>query len=578
MGCALHRFRRYLGLVSLFTIELLILAALPLRAQTSLNDRVLVVYNADSRESKQVAEYYVLKRSIPESHLCKIDTSSPDELKQDEFDSEVKQPIRKCLNRLGKDTILYIVFAFQTPFLVDVGSQTNALDQFVADIWDEYLPERTAKQTEVQPYFGAAQSEGGAYQAYVSLADYRKQPNARTIYSVWRLDAPNAELAKGLVDKALSSESKGLDGIGCFDRNRGDLYGVADFSYGAGDWDIHRAAEFTRQAGFTVLEDDHEQEFGTAPAPLRCDHAALYAGWYDLDHYNDAFSWNPGAIGIHLDSASARSPRGGHNWSANAIAHGITVTAGATTEPFLDNLPHPDQAFLYLFHGANVGDALLRSERLLKWNILNIGDPLYCPFPNSPTMAARVRPPAVLALLPQTALGDSTSSAVIAVSTPAREELNFAVAADNHDLLSVPPTVAIATGRDAAKFAISTHRVESEPALVRVRARANGYEVSNTLIVFSLLASLNLGSQQVKGGSAATATLLLRRAGLTNTAIKLKSSNAGVVTIPAEVTIPQGQDRTTFQVATRPVAAETSVEISASYGGLVRSATLKVVP
>jgi hypothetical protein len=72
--------------------------------------------------------------------------------------------------------------------------------------------------------------------------------------------------------------------------------------------------------------------------------------------------------------------------------------------------------------------------------------------------------------------------------------------------------------------------------------------------------------------------VLLRRAGLRNTAIKLKSSNAGVVTIPAEVTIPQGQDKTTFQVATRPVAAETSVEISASYGGLVRSATLKVVP
>jgi uncharacterized protein (TIGR03790 family) len=470
------------------------------------------------------------------------------------------------------------VFAYQAPFLVDVGSQTNALDQFVADIWDEYLPDRTASQSEVQPYFGAAQSEGGAYQAYVSLSDYRKQPNARTIYSVWRLDAPNAALAKGLVDKALYSETKGLDGIGCFDRNRGDLAGVADYSYGGGDWDIHRAAEFTRQAGFRVVEDDHEQEFGTPPAPLRCDHAALYAGWYDLDHYNDAFSWNPGAIGIHLDSASARNPRSGHNWSANAIAHGITVTAGATTEPYLDNLPHPDQAFFYLFHGANVGDALLRSERLLKWNILNIGDPLYCPFPNSPTMAARVRPPVVFALLPQTVLGDVSSSAVIAVSNPARQELNFSLTADNHDLMTVPPNVAISMGRDAVKFPINTHHVGSEPALVRLRAKTDGYEVSNTLIVFSLLASLSIGSQQVKGGSAATGTLVLRRPGLGNTAIALKNSNAGVVTIPAEVTIPQSQDKATFQIVTRPVAGETSVEISATYEGLVRSATLKLIP
>ncbi len=179
MVCALRRLDRFSVLASLITIGLHISAARPLGAQTSLNDRVLVVYNADVRESKQVAEYYLAKRSIPETHLCKIDTSSPEELKQDEFDSEVKQPIRKCLNRLGKDTILYIVFAFQTPFLVDVGSQTNALDQFVADIWDEYLPERTAKQSEVQPYFGAAQSEGGAYQS-VRLAGRLPEATERT--------------------------------------------------------------------------------------------------------------------------------------------------------------------------------------------------------------------------------------------------------------------------------------------------------------------------------------------------------------------------------------------------------------
>lgn len=561
------------------TIAVLLLFAAPLlRAQTALNSRVLVVYNADVRESKQVAEYYLAKRSIPENHLCKIDTSSPDELKQDEYDSSVKQPIRKCLDRLGKGTILYIVLSYGTPFLLDVGSQVNALDQFIADVWDEYLPERTATQSDIQPYFGAAQSEGGAYQPYVSLADYRQQPNARAIYSVWRLDAPNATLAKGLVDKALYSQAHGLDGIGCFDRNRGDLSGVPDFSYGAGDWDIHRAAEFTRQAGFSVIEDDHQQEFGTPPAPLRCDHAALYAGWYDLDHYNDAFSWNPGAIGIHLDSASARNPRGGNNWAANAVAHGITVTAGAVTEPYLDNLPHPDQAFLYLFHGANVGDALLRSERLLKWKIINIGDPLYCPFPNSPTMAARVKPPIIFALLPQMTLGDTTSGAVIAVSRPASSDLNFSLTSDKRDLVTVPSNAIVPAGHDGVKFPVTTHGVSSDPITVRLRAKANGYEASNTLVLFSLLASLRVNSEQVKGGTVATATITLRRPALSNTAITLKSSNAAVAKIPAGITVPQGQDKVTFQIATQSVTVDASVVISAVYEGLVRSATLKVIP
>jgi uncharacterized protein (TIGR03790 family) len=561
----------------LTTATVALLAATFLQAQTPIENPVLIVYNAHTPESKQVAEYYAVKRAIPQSHVCKIETSSSEFISQAEFDSNVKQPIRRCLDRLGKRTILYIVLCYQTPFLLDIASQTNALDQFVADIWDEYLPERPASEQDVQPYFGIAQSEGGLYQPYISLSDYRREPNTRTIYSVWRLDAPNAALAKGLVDKALYAEAMGLSGIGCFDLNRGDLSGVPDFSYGAGNWDIHRAAEFTRQAGFTVIEDDHGEEFGTAPAPLRCDHAALYTGWYSLDHYNDAFSWNPGAIGIHLDSASARNPRSGNNWAANALAHGITVTAGAITEPYLDNLPHPDQAFFYLFNGANVGDALLRSERLLKWKIINIGDPLYRPFPSSPTLAHRVKPPVILALAPQIVLGDTTSAAVIAVSKVASQDLRFLVATDVGDLVTVPPNVIIPAGRDGVKFAINTHGVSNDAMPVRLRVKTNGYEASNTLILISILASVNTSSERLKGGSQAVGTVLLRRPALSNMAIRLESSNPGVLKIPAELAITQGQDKATFEIASQPVTTDTSVEVSAAYEGLVRSVTLKVL-
>jgi uncharacterized protein (TIGR03790 family) len=265
---------------------------------------------------------------------------------------------------------------------VVLDDKVYALDSFVEDVWGEFLPLRPASEADVQPYFGNAQSQAGFYQPYVPLSTYREKSGAHRIYSVWRLDGANPALAKGLVDKALYAESHGLSGRGCFDWRISDMAHVADRGYGAGDWDVYRAAQFARKAGFSVLEDGSEKEFGTPPAPLRCDGAALYAGWYSLNHYNDAFSWNPGAIGIHLDSASAVNPRSGPNWAANAVQKGITVTSGAVTEPFLENLPHPDQVFLYLFQGANVGDAFLRGTRLVKWMILNIGDPLYRPFPN----------------------------------------------------------------------------------------------------------------------------------------------------------------------------------------------------
>jgi uncharacterized protein (TIGR03790 family) len=556
------------------------LCVIAARAQTPLSERVLVVYNADVSDSKQVARYYMSKRAIPASNLCKISVSSTDQIKQAEYDSSVKRPIQKCLELAGRDKILYIVFSYRTPWLLEFSAtDTEALDQFAADIWDEYVPERAANQTEVQPYFGRAESEGDLYEPYVPLADYRQQANARRIYSVWRLDAASAEVAKGLVDKALYAEAHGLEGNGCFDRRTDPTTSVPDWAYGGGDWDIHQAAEMARRAGFPVTEDGHAEEFGTAPAPLRCDHAALYAGWYTLNHYNDAFSWNPGAIGIHLDSASATNPRGGTNWAAGAIAHGITVTAGATTEPYLDNLPHPDQALWYLFHGANVGDALLRSERLLKWRIINVGDPLYRPFPKSAELEERLRPKIIFALIPQTVLGDSTSGAAIALSSRAGSGgEKFALKSEHPDLVGVPETVTVPEGSDGVKFQIKTFHVATDGSAARLYVKSQNLEKSNTLVLFTVLQALGVAQDKVKGGSSISGAVVLRRAPPANLTVTLKSSNAAIASVPSEVSLAAGQNQAAFQIATHSVVAQTPVVITASYAGTVRNANITVVP
>jgi uncharacterized protein (TIGR03790 family) len=562
-----------LGVLLAFTVA---------RAQAPLNERVMVVYNADEPESKQVASYYMAKRDIPASNSCKISVSSKDQIKQDEYDSAVKRPIQKCLERCGKDKILYIVLSYHTPWLLEFPplQETYALDQFVADPWDEYLPERAPNQAEVQPYFGRAQSEGDLYEQYVALSDYRQQSNGRHIYSVWRLDAASPDVAKGFIDKALYAEAHGLEGNGCFDRRTDPPTIVPDWQYGAGDWDIHQAAEFARRAGFPVTEDGHAEEFGTAPAPLRCDHAALYAGWYTLNHYNDAFSWNPGAIGIHLDSASATNPRGGSNWAAGAIAHGITVTAGATTEPYLENLPHPDQVLWYLFHGANVGDAFLRSERLLKWRIINMGDPLYRPFPKSAELEERLKPAIVFALAPQMVLGDSSSGAVLAV--PKRVGAGgetFSVKSEHPDLVSVPQTVTIPEGEDGVKFPIKTLHVTGDGVPVRLSVTNKDLHKSNTLILFSVLEGIGVSQQRVKGGGSVMAEIVFRRrAQAGDGAVTLKSSNVALASVQSEIKVPEGQNKAVFPISTHAVSAQTPVVISASYAGMIRTANLTILP
>ncbi len=551
----------------------------PSFAQTlPLNQRVLVVYNAASAESRDVARYYMAKRNIPEANSCKIRVSSTELVDQNEFESHVKQPIRKCLDNVSKDQILYIVFSFQTPFILSLNNKTYALDAFVSDIWDEFLPFRAADQNEIQPYFGYAQTEGDVYQGFISLSAFREKPKAPHIYSVWRLDAATSALAKGLVDKALFAEAHGLSGKGCFDLNS-PIEGVADYRYGAGNWDIYQAGEFARAADFPILEDTHSEEFGTAPAPLRCDGAALYAGWYSLNHYNDAFSWNPGAIGIHLDSASAYNPRKGPNWAANALLKGITITSGAVSEPYLDNLPHPDQAFLYLLGGSNAGDALLRSTRLLKWVIMNMGDPLYRPFPNGvhgTTPTGKI----ILALLPQATLGDTTSAAVIILNAPAPGGgLTFSVKTNRPDLVEVPQSVSVPAGTDHVKFEIQTRAVQDDETLAKISISANQLARSNTLVLFPTLAALTLSPEKLRGGSGASGSIVLRRkAPPEGIPIALSSNNPALVTLPQQIKVPEGQNTATFAITTRPVSTETPVIITATYAGVTRKATLTIVP
>jgi uncharacterized protein (TIGR03790 family) len=546
-------------------------------AASAQNNRVLVVYNAGVRESREVANYYIEKRSIPPRNVCPIHVSSVDNIEPKEFESHVKEPIRNCLEEAGKDKILYLVFSYQTPFALTINGQNYALDQFAADVWDEYLPARPATPAEVQPYFGYAQSEGGVYQGFVPLSAYREQPQARHIYSVWRLDGATPALAKGLVDKALFAEAHGLTGKACFDLNGTP---AADYMYGAGNWDIYQAEQFTRKVGFSILDDTGEKEFGTPPAPARCDGAALYAGWYSLNHYNDAFSWNPGAIGIHLDSAAAVNPRSGPNWAANAVSKGITVTSGAVGEPYLDNIPHPDQAFLYLFGGANVGDALLRSTRLLKWMILNIGDPLYRPFPGGLRSTRPPIPEVVLGLLPQMTAGDGASGALIGVNGPAPQGgLNFSVKADRPELVTVPATVSIPAGSNRVQFSIQTRAVQADGTTVKISIASNQLTRSNTLILFPLLAAVSTNPPRVRGGSPASGSVLLHRAapaaGIT---IALSASDPAIVSLPREIKVPAGQTSATFPIATHAAVAQSSNTITASYGGVNRKATFTVAP
>jgi uncharacterized protein (TIGR03790 family) len=344
---------------------------------------VLVVYARNSRDSESIAKYYASARHIPPAHLCPIKPADPESalLSGQDYEKQIKQPIIDCLDKVGRESILYIVLAYLRPYRVDPGGLHNyAIDSYLEDIWDYYTPQIfNPYPTFTHPYYVNNRPVEDIYPPFVSLAKFRSILDGPIIYSVWRLDGPTPDIARGLVDNAIKTEAAhGPVGQACIDEQEDPLKSPYE-GYRMGDWDLHRAAQFLTGAGFHVLEDNRKTEFGTPPSE-NCPNAALYAGWYKYGHYNDAFTWNRGAIGFHMDSGSMLDARNGASWSVQALRRGITVTSGAMEEPYLAGLPRPDGVFHDLLAGANVGDAFLRNTRFLKWRIINIGDPLYTPF------------------------------------------------------------------------------------------------------------------------------------------------------------------------------------------------------
>ena len=548
-----------------------------------LPERVLVVYNANIPQSLEVANYYVSKRGIPAANKCAITPTRNDSIDFYNYEINVRQPIKSCLNALGKERILYIVFAYQTPYKivnVPTGSvlEIRAVDQFIANIWSENIPD--IFEITNHPYFAQIQSQGNIYPPFVSLADYRNQSGAEQLYSVWRLDAATIDLAKGLVDKAMQSEANGLNGLACFDRRLGAIGTLEDWSLSSGNWDLFRAADFAKKIGLTVTEDEQEAEFGTAPAPLRCENVALYAGWYSYNNYNDAFNWATGAIGFHLDSASALDPRGGANWTANALKQGITVTSGAINEPYLEGLPHPDGVFRNLFEGANVGDAFLRNTAFLQWMIVNIGDPLYRPFRGG-------RPPfGPSALLLQNTLSLDSSFIVGGKSTKGKFNLSvpLPVATDvkltssRPEYAMVSEVLRIPAGAKSAELTITTKEASSyQPAIITVTTSSGTF--ANTLTVAPLLSFINFSPSIVTADTVKTGTIFLNDyAPVGGTTITLTSDNPAIISVPATVFVAEGQFKATFSVITGAVATETSVIITASCNGAKEEASLTVTP
>ena len=573
----------------------------PAFGQSSQASRVLVVYTTNDPDSVNVANHYQSARGVPAANMCAITlpvVGAP-QLAEVDYVTYVKTPVRNCLTSVGPQNILYIVLAYLRPD--EINSTANfvyGFDSFLADIWDQYTTRYMDPPNTTHGYYADSQSQGNVFVPFQSFADFRASGRSQLIYSVWHLDGMTAATAIAEVDNVQAAEAAGgpplsqiagSPGNACVDQ-RSVPAGIPDSAYTTADWDLFRAGQFLQTANnLNVVVDTLGTTFGIPPSPS-CLNTSLYVGWYNYGTYNDGFSWNRGSIGWDLDSGALFDPRQGTWWGTGALARGISVTSGAITEPYLEGIPRP-AVVRNLLEGANVGDAFLRNTRWLKWRIMNIGDPLYRPFPGG---VAPFNAPLGLKSLSfyqgqvyfRQFLGASSIAAQISLDAPAPANgLTVNLTADNA-AVTPPASVIVPAGQTSVAFYLSSSIVTAQTD-VQVTASAGAFSAVNTVSLYPLLIGpafpsnplQNSVASEAKSGTTVPALMTLNAsAPLGGAAVQISSDQPAIASVPSSITVPAGLSQVAFSIPTMAVPATTQVTFTSSYAGKTNKISLILTP
>ena len=182
--------------------------------------------------------------------------------------------------------------------------------------------------------------------------------------------------------------------------------------------------------------------------------------------------------------------------------------------------------------------------------------------------------------------GSQSSTGTVTLSTAAPTGgAQITLSSSNPTVASAPASVTIAAGATTASFTVTTSAVAAS-TVVTISATYGGTTKSASLTVTPApppsptLSSFTLNPTSVVGGvQSSTGTVTLTGPAPAGGAqVALSSSNAAVAQVPSSVTVAAGASSASFTVSTSVVTASTTVNISATYNGVSRSASLTVTP
>ena len=335
---------------------------------------VVVIANGNSALSKNIAEYYSLKRGIPRNQVCYLKTTTEESIPRARYQSEIEAPVAKFLiaNKLT-ETTLYLVTTSEVPLKIEgvgergITTDVAAVDSELTLVYQIIKGQKHQLDGPLEnPYF----------RAIVNLSHPRFP-----MYLVTRLAAYDFNDVKGMIDRALIAKNIGKFAI--------DLKGDSDDE--GNSW--LRDTMILLPTERTIFDDGRKVLSGLS-------NIIGFASWGSNDNYRKQrflkMQWLPGAIATEFVSFNARTlARPPDNWnigtwkdraswfagapqsmSADYIHEGATGVSGHVWEPFLGMCPRPQYILPAYIQGENLAESFYRGIPAISWQNIVLGDPL----------------------------------------------------------------------------------------------------------------------------------------------------------------------------------------------------------
>ena len=387
-------------------------------------DEVLVIANSWAADSVSLAKFYMKKRGIPEENLLKVRLDENEICNRKDYNEKIFIPVKKYIecrelkSELRAIRCLLLIYGIPlkvaSPKLTEAEkNQRDLLKKQRArlkkeqEFLDENDPEQKTLTQKLQGVREALKLFNGAralasvdselalvlagdyelsgWQANPSYLGYRGKKIAGMpdiSLMVARLDGSTPEIVKRIIVDSLAAEKRGLSGTAFFDARwpRPDQDKAKKLKgYGFYDNSLYVAADQVKKDGrLDVVVNDKSELF----QPGDCPDAALYCGWYRLSHYQDAFDWQPGAIGSHIASGELTTLKNKKSkvWGKMMLEDGVAAVIGPVAEPYVQAFPPPALFFHLLLDGRlTLAECYAFSVPFRSWRMVLVGDPLYRP-------------------------------------------------------------------------------------------------------------------------------------------------------------------------------------------------------